>query len=82
MTKHEFHHALRVLMCIDRHELIEAGVFISSDELSMDGWKRFKADPFRFFIRISDTQADALWALIEARVEPRAEPLTHSPPSA
>lgn len=71
MTKSEFHHALRILMCLDRHDLIEAGVWDSDTEESFAAWKVFRADPFRFFVRAPDSQADALWALIEPRLKTR-----------
>lgn len=56
-----FHNRLRIMIGLDRHELVAAGVMKNDDLL---GWVSFQHDPFRFFIRAQDSAAQALWALI------------------
>jgi hypothetical protein len=59
-----FHNRLRILMGIDRHELVEAGAIKAEDGRS---WDRFATDPYRFFIRADDPTATAIWSIVEAR---------------
>lgn len=56
-----FHNRLRILLSMDRAELIAAGV-LAADDLS--GWARFLDNPFRFFCSASEEQAAALWTII------------------
>lgn len=64
MTKAFFHNALRLLISIDQHELIDAGVARMDERLI---WQRFRDDPYRWFIQASDADADYVWAIIERR---------------
>ena len=50
----DFHNRLRILASIDLHELEDAGV-------SMSEWLNFGIDPYRWFIRASDADAQALY---------------------
>ncbi|MBN9459022.1 MAG: hypothetical protein J0I54_20510 [Bosea sp.] len=59
-----FHNRLRILLSIDRHELVEAGVLDTQDLL---GWSQFQHDPFRAFLRLDTRRASALWGLVQSR---------------
>lgn len=63
MTFAEFHNALRILTSIDHHELVAAGVNLDAP----NNWPVFRADPFRWFIRASDADAQKVWRIIERR---------------
>lgn len=64
----EFLNALRIMLSIDQDELIAAGVIPAGDWMA---WRRFRSDPFRWFIRDADDEAASkLWALIERRQGP------------
>ena len=59
-----FHNRLRILMSIDKHELVEAGVFsIDNDE----AWAAICRNPWRYFIGCSDEQNKKLWSIIQKR---------------
>jgi hypothetical protein len=60
-----FHNKLRIMLGIDAHEFALAG-------LTMEQWRRFDADPYRFFIRADDRTAAAIWSIIQARSSKRA----------
>ncbi len=60
MDLRKFHNALRILLNIDRDEFIGAG------GQDVD-WARFRLNPHDFFIHCSDTTAEGLFAVIEAR---------------
>lgn len=62
-----FHNNLRILLSIDRHELEDVGICLTTAD-----WDRFQAAPFRFFIRCDDPTADRIWAVIESRQPSRA----------
>lgn len=64
MTFPEFHNGLRILLGIDKHELVDAGIIKPHDN---NAWGEFRRDPFRWFIRASDSDAYKLWAIIERR---------------
>ena len=68
-----FHNRLRILMGIDKRELIEAGVI---GELFDDGmaiknadhdWRAFSSNPYGWFVRASDDQCKKLWSIILER---------------
>lgn len=61
----EFHNRLRIMLGIDAHEFALVG-------LTLEQWRRFDADPFRFFIRADDETAAVVWSIIEARETKRA----------
>ncbi len=63
MTKDQFHNILRIMRGIDRHELVDAGV----DMTDPKEWPRFMNDPYTWFIKASDADADKVWAIIERR---------------
>lgn len=69
MSRREFHNALRILLNLDRHDLVEHGV-MGADE--PDAWWAFGQDPYRWFIRADDATAEKLWRLIEARQPDKA----------
>ena len=57
-----FHNRLRKLLNIDMSQLVNAGV-ISSDDTG--AWLSFCDNPWRFFIRCDDDQAEKIWAIME-----------------
>lgn len=59
-----FHNRLRILMGIDKHELVDAGV-LSID--SIQAWEAFCNNPWRWFIACSDEQNKKLWSIIQKR---------------
>lgn len=65
MTHGEFHHGLRILVNIDRDQLVNAGLIKPHDH---NAWGEFRRDPFRWFIRADDERAEKLWTLIERRM--------------
>ncbi|WP_276200247.1 hypothetical protein [Chelatococcus sp. XZ-Ab1] len=60
----DFHNRLRVLLNIERADLVDAGVIRPTDH---NAWGTFHRDPFRFFIRADDATALKLWAIVERR---------------
>ncbi len=64
MNQREFHNLLRVMISIDRDELVTFGVMQANDT---DGWRAFSDGPYRWFIKAPDAQADNLWRLLESR---------------
>jgi hypothetical protein len=81
MTKtedlHRFLNALRIMYSIDRHELVEAGVFEADNDKQ---WNRFTADPLLWLIKAEDHQAIAVWGIIEAR-QPKPKVATGMSPN-
>lgn len=71
MDQHRFFNACMLLMNIDMHELVDAGI-IKAGNVDNGGtsWKRFNDEPLTFLAKIDDVKRDALWKLIEARQEP------------
>ena len=64
MTFGEFHNALRIMRCIDFHEVEE---FMASED-----YVDFKRNPANYFLKADDEKAAMLWAVIEARQHKRA----------
>lgn len=64
MTFREFHNGLRILLNLDRQDLVDAGVIRPDDH---NAWGDFRRNPFRWFIQGSDTQAEKLWVLMQKR---------------
>lgn len=62
MTLPEFHNALRIMLGIEREELLISGVKMTDSQ-----WQNFIDDPFRWLIRASDANADKLWTIIQSR---------------
>ena len=63
MTRREFHNGLRVLMNIDKWELeVTLG-----GEVSTPMWERFRDNPWQWFIKAPDSQAEAVFKVVEAR---------------
>lgn len=60
----EFHNALRIMLSIDMHELVSAGIIAPGD---IAAWTAFSSNPFRWFIRADDDQAQRLWTIIQER---------------
>lgn len=56
----DFHNRLRILASIDLYELEDAGV-------SMSEWLDFRVDPWLWFIRASDADAQAVWGIMQRR---------------
>jgi hypothetical protein len=65
MLERDFHNGLRLLLNIDRHELVREGVIQADDHNS---WGEFRRDPFRYFIRVDDEKAARIWAIMERRM--------------
>jgi hypothetical protein len=57
LTCASFHNALRIMLNLEREEL----------GLDVFAWETFQRDPYRWFIRASDADAERIWVLIEAR---------------
>jgi hypothetical protein len=62
-----FHNRLRKLLNIDMSQLVNAEV-ISSDDTG--AWLSFCDNPWRWFIRCSDEQAERIWTIMERRANP------------
>lgn len=59
-----FHNGMRILLNLERRDLIDAGVIQPDDA---QAWRRFSDNPHRWFIVASDEQARRLWDVIERR---------------
>lgn len=59
-----FHNRLRIMLSIERHDLVAAGVMEEGDVL---GWSQFNHDPFRYLLRLDDRRSAALWGIIQTR---------------
>lgn len=62
MELDEFHNGLRILLNIDPHQLVLENIMKDTD---VEAWERFQTDPFRWFIRANDNQAEALFKIIQ-----------------
>lgn len=60
-----FLNACRILLNIDKHELVEAGIMHGNE--GGNDWSRFNRDPLMFIIRLDDDKIERLWQLIESR---------------
>lgn len=65
MTLREFHNGLRIMASIDRDELEQAIGYRGA--LANQEWLRFRTNPWREFIRMSDADAKAVWSIIKRR---------------
>ena len=61
MTRDQFHNAMRVLLNIEVEQLRSIG-------MSTDQIQAFFANPLVFFIKAGDEICDALWAIVEERI--------------
>jgi hypothetical protein len=61
-----FHNRLRILMGIDRHELVDAGIITNEPNPT---WSAFVFNPYLWLIRCSDDDAAKLWTVIKRREE-------------
>lgn len=59
-----FHNRLCIMMSIDMHELVNAGVIGVADR---DGWDLFSRNPWRWFISVSTEKAERVWLIIKRR---------------
>lgn len=64
----DFHNRLRIMVGIDRQELVNAGAIRADD---VNAWESFRFDPYRYFIRIDDEAAMKIWSVIEHRATRR-----------
>lgn len=64
MNLRRFHNALRIMLSIDRHEMVAAGVLTADDQA---GWRAFRENPTRWMIVASDEQKEGLFSIIEKR---------------
>lgn len=74
MTFDKFHNALRILMNIDKAQFMETldpqdmEVFSAEQpDWAKEQWCVFANNPHRYFIQCCDSQAKALWKIIEER---------------
>lgn len=65
MTFAEFRNALCVLASIDEHELVDAGL-----TLSTLAWTDFAQNPWRYIVRADDETAAKIWSIIQRRSRP------------
>ena len=65
MNRDQFHHAMRILLNIEADELRALG-------FDTHNVQRFFADPLRFFIVCDDPTCDALWGIVEERINRRS----------
>lgn len=71
MDASRFRNALRIMMNLDRHHLVEAEVISADDE---GAWKAFRDYPHEASLHLSDANFDRLFALIESRQPKRTAP--------
>lgn len=57
-----FHNRLRLMLSIDFHQLVEAGVMDANDHR---GWAAFSENPWRSLIRMDDERAEKVWRIME-----------------
>ena len=77
MTFNQFHNALRVLLNIDADEFLAAchpdvpvvDIDNPAHYAVYQDWCAFSNNPYMWFIRASDADAKAIWAIIEKRNE-------------
>jgi hypothetical protein len=67
MNRHDFRNGLCIIRSIDMHQLEKAGVIRDGDGKA---WQAFRSNPERFFLCCEEAAAEALWGLIERRLEP------------
>ena len=65
MTLRQFSNALRVVLNLERVELVRAGLMRQGDH---EAWSVFRRDPLRWLIRADDQKAEILWRLVEQRM--------------
>ncbi len=70
MKFEDFHNALRIMRCIDSHELENAGIV----EIGSRDGLLFLRNPYLWFISTDDETARKLFALIERRQPVRSAP--------
>jgi hypothetical protein len=59
-----FHTVLMTLMVLNQQELVDAGALADRD---YEAWDPFKADPARWFLKVNDDIAEAVWKAIWRR---------------
>ena len=64
MTRDQFHNAMRILLNIEADELRAVG-------LNTHQIQTFFANPLIYFIRCDDPTCDALWGIVEERINRR-----------
>lgn len=69
MQAEKFANTVRILLGIDLHELVKAGV-ISEGDKARSAWSNWKRDPLIFICKLDDDRVAKLWELIESR-QPR-----------
>lgn len=67
MTQRDLRNCLCILMSIDRHELVAAGVDTMREQRA---WASFVANPYLWYLKASDADADRIWAIVERRMAP------------
>jgi len=74
VTRDEFHNGMRILMNIDKYEFVDAlkGARREPWDMPDRHWPRFRTEPWVWFIQASDADADAVWAIVEKRMNRNA----------
>ena len=62
MTLTEFLNALRILRCIDRGVLIDAGLDLSGLE-----WRDFRDEPFKWLCLANSHDGELVWQIVKSR---------------
>jgi hypothetical protein len=58
----DFRSRLCALRCLDRPDLVEAGVIAADDS---SGWVTFAKSPSEWFLHCDDATAEKVWALVD-----------------
>jgi len=64
MDGQRFANICRIMMNIDKADLVEAGIMHANE--GGNDWRRFNDQPFIFVVKLDDVKLAKLWALIEA----------------
>ena len=57
-----FLNACRVVRCIDRYELANAGLLLDEGE-----WRRFRGNPIHWLLTARDHEVEIVWSIVEKR---------------
>ena len=68
MTLTEFLNALRILRCIDRGVLIDAGLDLSGLE-----WRDFRDAPYKWLCLASGHDGELVWSIVQRRMPKQKE---------
>jgi len=63
---HQFLNRIRILHCVDGHEIADA-LGAAGLELTAENWRKFRAHPAEFMVQADDPTQRVLWSIIERR---------------